>query len=191
MHIIRPMYTHQVSSTDEKLKDITSAVLEELRKSCTDCAITNDIVDKEFFSLCESPKYVMYRARVEGTSQIDSGSLVSLIAKWVSGGPRIIVTKVQMELDSECSVAILGECGQITTEPATGVTETPTVTVDTVAVDTQDTSASQTGNAALVGGTTAVAIILIIAITVIVVAIVALVIVRHRQKDFSLWRAEQ
>ena len=180
------MYTYQVSSTDEKLKDITSAVLEELRKSCTDCAITNDIVDEEFFSLCESPKYVMYRARLEGTSQIDSSSLVSLIAKWVSGGPKIIVTKIQMAVDSECSVAISGECGQITTEPATGVTETPTV-----AVDTRDTSAPQAGNAALVGGITAVAIILIIAITIIVVAIVALAIVRHRQKDFSLWRAEQ
>ena len=88
---------------------------EELTALCTECDITNDIVDKQSLACFpESPTYVTYRARLEGTSETDSGSLISLIEKWVGGGPSIIVTGVLMTVDSECSVAISslseGEC---------------------------------------------------------------------------------
>ena len=99
------------------MEDIANAVLEELTDSCSDCDITNDIniIDKQSFScFSESPTYVTYRARLEGTSETDSGSLISLIEEWVSGGASIIVTGVLMTVDSECSVAISslreGEC---------------------------------------------------------------------------------
>ena len=90
-------------------------MLEELNDVCSDCGITNDIIDKLSFSCFpESPKYVTYRARLEGTSETDSGSLISLIEEWVSGGASIIVAGVLMTVDSECSVAISslreGEC---------------------------------------------------------------------------------
>ena len=105
----------QISSVYQKLEDIANAVLEELTDSCSDCGITNDIIDKQSFSCFpESPTYVTYRARLEGTSETDSGSLISLIEEWVSGGASIIVTGVLMTVDSECSVAISslseGEC---------------------------------------------------------------------------------
>ena len=90
-------------------------MLEELTDSCSDCGITSDIIDKQSFSCFpESPTYVTYRARLEGTSETDSGSLISLIEEWVSGGASIIVAGVLMTVDSECSVAISslreGEC---------------------------------------------------------------------------------
>ena len=47
-----------------------------------------------------------YRARLEGTSETDSGSLISLIEQWVRGGASVIVTGVLMTVDSDCSVAI-------------------------------------------------------------------------------------
>ena len=105
----------QISSVYQKLEDIANAVLEELTDSCSDCDITSDIIDKLSFSCFpESPTYVTYRARLEGTSETDSGSLISLIEEWVSGGASIIVTGVLMTVDSECSVAISsfreGEC---------------------------------------------------------------------------------
>ena len=105
----------QVCSVYQKLEDIANAVLEELNDLCSDCGITNDIIDKLSFScFAESPTYVTYRARLEGTSETDSGSLISLIEEWVSGGASIIVTGVLMTVDSECSVAISslreGEC---------------------------------------------------------------------------------
>ena len=155
----------QVSSTDQKLEDVSNAILEELTLSCVECGITDDITDRQSFTcFLESPTYVTYRARLEGTSETDSGSLISLIEDWVSGGASIIVTGVLMTVDSECSVAITslseGECSP--TQPPTSSTATSAV-YSTVA-----TSGNTVG--AIIGG--AVAVVLIIASTVIVLTVI-------------------
>ena len=101
-----------------------------------------------------------YRARLEGTSETESGSLISLIEEWMSGGASIIVTGILMTVDYECSVAISslseGECS-----PTSDSTTT-----------TNDVTMS-----AIVGGV--VAVILIISSTVVV--LVVLVIISHRR----------
>ena len=88
-----------------KLEEITAAVVEELRMKCAECE--SGIIDRPSF-VCypESPSHVTYRARLEGTSERGSDSLISLIEDWVSGGPGVIVTGVLMTVDSHCSVAI-------------------------------------------------------------------------------------
>ena len=74
------------SERDMKLEIITSAVLEQLTVSCTECGITSDIFDTpSFASFPESPTSVTYRARLVDTAETESGSLISLIEKWVSG----------------------------------------------------------------------------------------------------------
>ena len=117
-----------------KLGNITSVVLERLTVSmtCTECGITGDIIDKPSFACySESPASVTYRARLEGTSETDSGLPISLIEEWVSGGASVIVTGDLMKVDSECSVDILslgeGECSATrvpTTEPGHSITTT-------------------------------------------------------------------
>ena len=165
----------QVSSTDQMLEDVSNAALEELTLSCVECGITDDIVDRQSFTCFpESPTYVTYRARLEGTSETDSDSLISLIEEWVSGGASINVTGVLMTVDSECSVAISslseGECSP--TQPPTASTATSAVN-STVA--TPDNTVG-----AIIGG--AVAVVLIIASTVIVIVIVLTVIGKRRGK---------
>ena len=86
--------------------------------------MTNDIIERQSFScIPKSPTYMTYRARLEGTSETESGSLISLIEEWVSDGASIIVTGVLMTVDSECSVAISSltekECA---TDTASGIT---------------------------------------------------------------------
>ena len=55
----------------------------------------------------ESPSFVTYRTRLEGTSETDSNSLISLIEEWVrGGGTSVIVTGILMTVDPHCSVAI-------------------------------------------------------------------------------------
>ena len=171
---------YQNTERNKKLEDITSTVLEELTSSCDECRITSDIIDKPSFACYpESPTYVTYRARLEGTSETDSGSLISLIQDWVSGGTSIIVTGVLMTVDSECSVAISslneGECSP--TQPPT----TDPITSSNVTTTESTTSTSDT--AAIIGGV--VAIILIIAITVVILAIVALIL-KNRHGDISI-----
>ena len=160
-----------MASTDQKLEDITSAILEELTGSCAECGITSDIIDRQSF-VCypESPTHVTYRARLEGTSETDSGSLISLIEDWVSGGAGIIVTGVLMTVDSECSVAISslteGECFSSTTSSS---------------------QSSSDNTAAIIGGVV-VAAFLIIAITVI--AVVALIL-KYRHGNLSIKKAKR
>ena len=171
----------QTSSTDEKLDVITSAVREELGDSCTDCVITSDTVDEQYF-YCdpESPVFVTYRARLEGTPHTDSSELLSLVDRWKNSGPGIIVGRVHMTVDSECSVEIYsltdgGECRPLVT--------------DTTAADSRGIFDN---SAAVIGG--AVAIILIVSITIVVVSIVSLKLVGHCRRDkthSSVWRAEE
>ena len=82
--------------------------MKQLQTSCGECA--PEMIDNHFF-VCypESPSHVTYRARLEGTSERGSDSLISLIEDWVRGGPGVIVTGVLMTVDSpslsegECS----------------------------------------------------------------------------------------
>ena len=76
-------------STFLKLEEVTSTVQEVLNDSCQ-CQITADSIDEESFACSEdSSNYVTYRARLNGTSEQDSASLISLIEDWVATGPTI------------------------------------------------------------------------------------------------------
>ena len=207
----------QTTSTEQKLEDITSAVLEELTDSCAECGISSDIIDRQSFScFSESPTHVTFRARLGGSSETDSGSLISLLESWVSGGATIIVTGVLMTVDAKCSVAISslseGECSMTTTQPpdtiASSMTSSESTTTmptqppdmdtttssmtssdgSTTAATTASTSQNSTDNtAAIIGGV--VAVVFIIALTVLIFGIAALVL-RSRRREFSIRKAE-
>ena len=141
------------------MEDVTSAILQQLTASCSECGITSDIIDREqqsFVCFPDSPTSVTYRARLEGTSERDSGSLISLIEEWLSGRVTIIVTGVLMTVDSKCSVAISSlseaECQPPTTDPTT------------------DSTTTTDNTAAIIGGSV-VAVILIVALTIAAVTI--------------------
>ena len=175
----------QTTSTEQKLEDITNAVLEELTASCAECGISSDIIDEQSFSCFpESPTHVTFRARLGGSSETDSGSLISLLESWVSGGATIIVTAVLMTVDAECSVAISslseGEC-----VPET-VTQPPDTTASSETTSDGSTSLSSTDNTAAIIGEV-VAVVFIIALTVLIVALV----LRSRCREISIGKAEE
>ena len=198
------------------MEDITSAVLEQLSVSCIECGITSDIIDRQSFSCySESPTYVTYRARLEGTSETDSGSLISLIEEWVlSNKASIIVTGVLMRVDSECSVAISsfgeGKCPtQAPTPERIPDTKPPTIenttdakppvtdnTTDTRPIPFPDsnmdtegpsTQTSTDNTAAIIGGVVAVVLIITIGITVVIVVLV----MKNRRGDLSIKNTEK
>ena len=189
------------------MDDITHAVLDKLTTSCTECSITSDIIDRQAFTcFAESPTSVTYRARLEGTPETDSGSLISLIEEWVSGGPSIIVTGILMTVDSECSVAISslseGECSPSVTQPPapdnipdtkpptmdnTTNTQTPS-TDSTSSMDTEGPStATNSDTAAIVGVVASVVLVLVIALTIVIVALV----MKNRHEDPSIKNTEK
>ena len=80
--------------------------MEQLEALCAECASEN--INRQSFSCFEeSPLFLTYRARLEGTSDTDSGSFIPLIEAWVrGGGASVIVAGVLMTVDSQCSVTI-------------------------------------------------------------------------------------
>ena len=158
---------------NEKLGDITSLVLKELADLCIDCGITNDIIDEQsIFCSEKSPKFLIYRARLKGTSHTDSRMLRSLIEEWVNGGGSIIVTGILMPIDPECAVAISSlseaECEISTTDP-------------TINSNTGDKTA------AIIGG--AVPVIVLVAIAIVVLAIV--ILRRYRRRHWFFGRSQE
>ena len=177
------------------MEDITSAVLEELTASRAECGISSDTIDRQSFSCFpESPTHVTFRARLGGSSETDSVSLISLLESWVSGRATIIVTGVLMTVDAECSVAISslseGECSMTTTQPPNMDTTTSSMTTSDGST-TAATSQSSTDNTAAVIGGVVVAVVFIIAISVLILifGIVALVL-KSRRREFSIRKAE-
>ena len=83
--------------------------MEKLSALCPDCGVTEADIDKQSFSCYpESPSYVTYRARLEGTYETESGHLISLIEQWIGDGAGVIVNEVLMKVDPKCSVVISG-----------------------------------------------------------------------------------
>ena len=143
-----------------KLEQITAAVVKELQSSsCGECS--SEMIDNQFF-ICypESPSFLTYRARLEGTRETDSDSLISLIEEWVRGGVSLIVTGVLVTVDPHCSVAISSP-----SEPECSLSVD-----DSVKEDGQDSDNTR----AIVGGVMAVAIVLIITITIVIIVFLIL-----------------
>ena len=155
MHIYSIFWLQGDERIFQKLEDITSVLQETLGDLCA-CNFTSNKIDKTFFH-CFDPLsyYVTYRARLSGTPETDSHTLISHIEDWVSGGPSILVQGVLLIIDNECSVSISsvddGECRK------------------------SPTSQSTTDNTAAVIGGVVVAIVLIIALLVFGMAVLVLV----------------
>ena len=147
-----------------KLEEISNAVIDKLNATCTECGITNDIIDEQsFFCNPESLTYVTYTARLEGTSETDSGSLISLIEVWVSKESSIVMAGVELAVNSECSVAI-----------STLTDKDCFPTIETTMTTTDNTISAITGGV--------VAVVFIIALTIATVAMAVALIVRSRAK---------
>ena len=160
----------QTYSTALKLAEVRHTVQEVLNDSCQ-CEITTDSIDEESFACSEdSSNYVTYRARLSGTSEQDSASLISLIEDWVATGPTIRVQGVLMRVGEECSATI--------SDLSEGVCSTSSVA---------QTECMSTG--AIVGGGVAVAVALILIVVVVVVFTV--LTMRSRRGKFSLKKAEE
>ena len=171
----------QSTDREKKLKNITNAVMEELTRLCTECDITSDIIKNSSLACFpQSPKYVTYHARLEGTSETDSGRLISLIEDWVSSGRNITVAGVLMTVDTECSVLISSlseeECSP--THTSTMYTNTPSPDMyDSVMNNTTAESTSYGGIiGAVVGG------ILTISFVTVAITVVTLVVKNYCRK---------
>ena len=90
-------------------EDVRTVILKQLKDSCNDCGITNDVIDMQTLICCpESPEKLVYRARLHlhGTSQADSDRLISLLEEWVKTGSTVNVTGILLTVDTGCPVEV-------------------------------------------------------------------------------------
>ena len=168
----------QVALTEEKLEDVKSALLEQLKLSCAECS--SDTIDMQSFSCYEeSPTHITYRARLEGTSERDSGTLISMIEEWVRGETSLIVTGIRMTIDSDCSVAISSP-----DEP-----ECSPSPITTPVMPEMINSNSATNTPSVVAGVVVVIVIIVIATTALI-SIMCILKRRHRSLFSSKTRYE-
>ena len=165
--------SHQTDETEQKLEDITSAVVEELNELCQ-CDIGSDNIDGAFFHCFEpSSFYVTYRARLTSIPDSDSHTLVSYLEDWVSGGPTIPVQSILMTIDSDCLVAI------------NGFGEGECVETSSAETSTFHSSTSTDNTAAIIGGT----VVVVLIIAVLIFALALLWSCRHGK--LSLYKSEE
>ena len=174
-----------------KFKQITREVVDIVTALCPECGFTDAFIDKQSFSCySDSPSFVTYRARLEGTSLTDSDHFISLIEQWVSDGASVIVTEVLLKVDSKCSVEIsdLNE-DECTMKPVV-VTSTPVSRP--IALDTTEPTPSGQDDpqslAIILSVTGVIVIVIVVTIAVTATIIVALVL-RNRRAEYALKRS--
>ena len=120
----------------QKLDDIANKIQQELQDLCM-CDITSDvIIINEAFFHCFDPSsyYVTYRARLSGTLDTDSRTIISYIEAWVSLGPSIPVQDALLMIDSECPVPVTSlEEGECSEAPVSSRDNTPVIIGSVVA----------------------------------------------------------
>ena len=168
--------------------------MEKLSALCPDCGVSEADIDKQSFSCYpESPSYVTYRARLEGTYETESGHLISLIEQWIGDGAGVIVNEVLMKVDPKCSVVIsdLGEKECISVHPIVLVlTPIPTVSME-VTNDVNEPTVSgrddkpQSSTLPTTIGVIVVVVVLIITIGTTII-IIAVLVLRNRRAAYSL-----
>ena len=114
------------------------------------------MLDEQSFSCFEeSPSFLTYRARLEGTSERDSSSLISLIEAWVrGGGASVIVAGVLMTINANCSVAITSP-----SESECSYTPPPS---------THAVCSSSNNTPSVVAGIVVVIVVIVIAVTTVI-----------------------
>ena len=173
--LILEISTPQATLTEQKLEDVKAVVLELLEASCTGC--TSENVDRQSFSCFEeSPSFLTYRARLEGTSETDSDSLISLIEDWVRrGGASVIVTGILMTVDPHCSVAI-SSLNEPECSPAQPVTPSaPSPTPHDSRISSAESYVCSANTPVIIGGVV-VANVIIVTTAGTIIAIIALVL---------------
>ena len=168
-----------------KVEHITREVVDIVTALCPDCGFTDASINKQSFSCYpDSPSFVTYRARLEGTSQTDSDHFIFLIEQWVSDGASVIVTEVLLKVDSKCSVEISNlsenECVMKPAIVQSSASPSPTTVLGTDPMPKDQDSSSLTTILTVVG------IIVIVAIIAITATIITVVWLRSRQTQFNL-----
>ena len=144
---------------------------------CPDCGFTDAAIDKQSFSCYpDTPSFVTYRARLEGTSLTDSDNFISLIEQWVMEGASVIVSGVLMKVDSKCSVEISDLSEDECTMKPIVIVPTP-VSRHTTMMTTEPKPSVQDPTGKPSPFTTTLVVMIVVVFLIVAVAVLATIII--------------
>ena len=158
-----------------KASEIANNVINELQQLCQCNLAANVINNGGFICFMQSPQYVTYRAKIQGTTNVAALELISYIEQWVTSGAILNVRAQFLNLQPFCTVPI--------TSADEGECEIPSQSTSELPMISTSTSISTETNGSSEYNTTVIAIIIAVVCIVIIISttlIIAIVFVRLR-----------
>ena len=150
-------------ATNDKLSDITNAVVQNINQHCQCGLSTEYITESAFQCFPNSEQQVTFRARLHGTAQVTSSQLITYLEAFVSRtDSTIAVQGLRLDVDSSCFIAI-----------------------NTFGDPQCTTTTASDNTAAIVAGVIAVIVIVVVAVTVIIIVIA---VIKSRRGSISLYQ---
>ena len=152
-----------------KASEIANNVINELQQLCQCNLAANVINNGGFICFMQSPQYVTYRAKIQGTTNVAALELISYIEQWVTSGAILNVRAQFLNLQPFCTVPIISADEDECEIPSQSTSELPTISTST--------------NGSSGYNTTVIAIIIAVVCIVIIISttlIIAIVFVRLR-----------
>ena len=181
---------------DEKLQEMTTAIISELRTSCK-CEITaENFTNERLVCSSDSSNTVSYQAQIIGTSDTDITALVSLLEDWTASTPTISVLGALLRVGEECTVDVTdlssGVCKKTNETQTRGTTPTDQLTDQTAQTDTSASDpctdvSTAIGIAVAVG----VGVVLVSGVTITVITVCIFKRKKHHQHSYSLKTSEE
>lgn len=100
------IYIFQANTIIQILENITSVIEKKVSNLCM-CKFANTNIDSNLLNCSgKSTYFLTYRARLSGTSEVDSQELIAHIADWVSLGEELEIHGILMKIRQDCKVPI-------------------------------------------------------------------------------------
>ena len=93
---------HQEENKEEKVADVTSAIVHNINVRCNCSFTSNSLLDGEFYCFDMDSISVTYRGRLRGLAKVNSSNLTAYVAAWVATGGTILLHNIIFHLDSRC-----------------------------------------------------------------------------------------
>ena len=157
-----------------KASEIANNVINELQQ-LSQCNLAANVINNGgFICFMQSPQYVTYRAKIQGTTNVAALELISYIEQWVTSGAILNVRAQFLNLQPFCTVPIISADEDECEIPSQSTSELPMISTSTISTETNGSSGYNT---------TVIAIIIAVICIVIIISttlIIAIVFVRLR-----------
>ena len=114
-----------------KASEIANNVINKLQQLCQ-CNLAANIINiGGFICFTQSPQYVTYRAKIQGTTNVAALELISYIEQWVTSGVKVNVKAQFLNLQPFCTVPIISTNEDECEIPSQSTSELPTISTST------------------------------------------------------------